>query len=52
MPASSKVKSYCVSCKAKQIMVRATRVSLKNGRDAMEGTCKKCGTKMFKFVKK
>jgi hypothetical protein len=46
------MKAYCVSCKAEREMVGAKKVKLKNGRYAMKGKCKSCGTKMFKFVKK
>jgi RNase P subunit RPR2 len=42
---------YCVKCKAKKEMVSAKKVTLKNGRNALSGTCKTCGTKMFKMTK-
>lgn len=44
-------KGYCVKCKAKRTMLGAKPKTLKNGRKAMTGTCEKCGTKMFKFIK-
>jgi hypothetical protein len=47
-----KVKGYCVSCKAKRVMVGATKITLQSHRDAMKGKCKKYNNKMFKFVKK
>lgn len=45
-----KVKGYCMSCKSKRTMVDPEEVEMKNGRPAMKGTCKKCGTKMFKIM--
>jgi len=42
---------YCVKCKAKVEIKNAKEVTLKNGRKAMSGTCPKCGTKVFSFLK-
>lgn len=42
---------YCVKCKAKRTIVNPSPRTLKNKRKAITGTCSKCGTKMFKFVK-
>ena len=44
--------SYCVKCRSKQEMKDAKNTNTKNGREAVCGTCAKCGTKMMKFVKK
>ncbi len=44
--------AYCMKCKAKQEMKDTKAVKMKNGRDAMKGTCPKCGTGMFKIGKK
>lgn len=40
---------YCVKCKAKREMKGERAVVMKNGRNAMTGTCSVCGTKMFKI---
>ena len=41
--------AYCVKCKAKQEMVDAQAVTMKNGKPAVTGTCPVCKTKMFKI---
>ena len=43
---------YCVKCKEKREMKDAIKVEMKNGRNAMKGTCTVCGTKMLKFIGK
>jgi predicted GH43/DUF377 family glycosyl hydrolase len=43
--------AYCVKCRAKREMKNPTAVTLKNGRPAIQGTCPRCGTKMFRIVK-
>jgi hypothetical protein len=42
--------AYCVKCKAKTEMKDAQKVTMKNGRPAMKGTCTKCGTGMYKIL--
>ena len=42
---------YCVKCKSKQIMVNPVTKETKNGRKMRSGACKKCGTKMCRFIK-
>lgn len=42
---------YCVKCR-KKVKVEAKPVKLKNGRNALQGKCPKCGTKVFKMVGK
>ncbi len=42
--------AYCVKCKAKSEMKNSQRVTMKNGRPAMKGTCSKCGTGMYKIL--
>ena len=48
------VEAYCVKCKAKGEMKDPVEVEMngKGGtkRQAMTGTCVKCGTKMFKIL--
>mgnify|MGYP003669250436 CR=1 FL=1 len=46
------MEGYCVKCRAKREMVKAKRITTSNGRNAMSGVCKTCGTKMMRFVKK
>lgn len=41
--------AYCVKCKAKREMKGEKQVTMKNGRNALSGTCSVCGTKMFKI---
>ncbi len=41
---------YCVKCRAKTEMVEAQKVTMKNGRPAMKGKCKACGTGMYKIL--
>lgn len=42
--------AYCVKCKAKSEMKDTQRITMKNGRPAMKGTCTKCGTGMYKIL--
>lgn len=43
---------HCMKCKDKKEMVDAEVYVMKNGRKAMKGQCKECGTKMFAIMKK
>jgi len=40
---------YCVKCRAKKEVSNPERVTMKNGKPSMKGTCPDCGTKMFKI---
>jgi predicted RNA-binding Zn-ribbon protein involved in translation (DUF1610 family) len=42
---------YCVKEKKKVEIKDPQQVKLKNGRDAVSGTCPDCGTKIFKMGK-
>jgi DNA-directed RNA polymerase subunit RPC12/RpoP len=42
---------YCMKCKKKVDIKNAAKRTLKNGRKAMSGTCPKCSTKVFRFLK-
>lgn len=42
--------AYCVKCKAKSEMKDTQRITMKNGRPAMKGTCVKCETGMYKIL--
>ena len=44
------MEGYCVKCRAKAEMVNALEVTMKNGKKAMKGKCKKCGTGMIKIM--
>jgi len=39
-----------MKCKKKREMVDAKKVTMKNGRNAMKGKCKVCGTGMYRIV--
>lgn len=39
--------AYCMKCKIKRDMSGGKNITMKNGRKAMKGNCKKCKTKMF-----
>ena len=41
--------AYCVKCKAKREMRDATKITMKNGKPATQGSCPVCGTKMFRI---
>jgi RNase P subunit RPR2 len=43
--------AYCLKCRAKREMRNPQRVTLKNGRPAMKGTCPNCGTPMYRIGK-
>ena len=40
---------YCVKCRQKREDPNAEKVTMKNGKPALKGTCPTCGTKMFKI---
>ena len=49
------VESFCVKCREKVEIEKPRRVTLKNGRPAIKGTCPTCGTttyRMGRYVKK
>jgi hypothetical protein len=41
--------AYCVKCKTKRDMKDEKQVTMKNGKQAVSGTCTVCGTKMFRI---
>lgn len=45
------VTAYCVKCRAKRPMQNPRRVTLSNGRPALQGTCPVCNTGMFRTIK-
>ncbi|MEM3185180.1 MAG: DUF5679 domain-containing protein [Conexivisphaerales archaeon] len=44
--------AYCVKCKAKVEIKDPKEVTMKNGRKALQGSCPKCGTKLFRILGK
>lgn len=42
----SATEGYCVKCHKKTELKDAQRVSMKNGKPALKGTCSVCGTKV------
>jgi RNase P subunit RPR2 len=47
---SEAVEAYCVKCREKREIQNPESVTMKNGRHAIQGTCKVCGTKLFRMV--
>jgi DNA-directed RNA polymerase subunit RPC12/RpoP len=41
--------AYCMKCRKKVEMRNPSRVTLKNGRPAMQGVCPVCSTKVFRI---
>ena len=46
------VKAYCMRCKAKKGIEGPKKSKMKNGCDALKGTCADCGTKVFAILPK
>ncbi len=44
--------AYCVKCREKREIKDPQDVTMKNGRNAVQGTCPVCGTKLFRMVGK
>jgi RNase P subunit RPR2 len=40
---------YCMKCKAQREIKDSQQITMKNGRPATQGTCPKCGAKIFKI---
>ncbi len=49
-PALVTVEAFCVKCKQKRTMRDPHKIVTKNGRNAMEGRCPICETRLFRFV--
>ena len=43
--------AYCVKCRTKREIKDPIRITMKNGRPAVQGTCPHCGTKVFRIQK-
>jgi hypothetical protein len=47
---NKKLTGYCVKCKETREIKNPIRVTMKNGREAMKGSCPVCGTGMFRIL--
>lgn len=45
------MQAYCVKCRAHKEIKNPTPVTMKNGRQAQQGACPVCGTKVFRIGK-
>ncbi|MFQ5861167.1 MAG: DUF5679 domain-containing protein [Dehalococcoidia bacterium] len=43
--------AYCVKCRARREISNPRSIVMKNGRPATQGTCPRCGTKVFRIGK-
>ncbi|MBX5452037.1 alpha/beta fold hydrolase [Thermogemmatispora sp.] len=43
------VEAYCVKCRQKSAMLNVEETTLKNGRPALQGTCARCGARMYRI---
>jgi hypothetical protein len=41
--------AYCVKDKMKVEIMNPQRITMKNGKPALQGVCPKCGTKVFRI---
>lgn len=48
-PTEELIKAYCVKCRAKVLIANPHFISMKNGRQAIQGVCSRCGTKVFRI---
>lgn len=44
--------AYCFRCKTKKSILNPEIVTMKNGMNAVKGTCSDCGGKVFKILPK
>lgn len=44
------MEGYCVKCRAKTEIVDGVEVTMKTGKKAMKGKCKKCGTGVMRIL--
>ena len=45
------MQAYCLKCRTQREMKDAKQITMKNGKQATEGTCPECGTRMFRIGK-
>ena len=50
MAATTTYEAYCVKCREKREMQDPEEVTMKNGRQAVQGKCGVCGTKLFRIL--
>ena len=43
------VEGYCVKCKSTACILDPNQITMKNGKPATQGSCPKCGTKVFRI---
>lgn len=48
--ATATTEAYCVKCRDKREIQDPKEVTMKNGRNAIQGKCGVCGTKLFRMV--
>ncbi|MDP9368345.1 MAG: DUF5679 domain-containing protein [Chloroflexota bacterium] len=48
--ATATTEAYCVKCREKREIQDPEEVTMKNGRNAIQGKCGVCGTKLFRMV--
>lgn len=44
------IDAYCAKCRQKRMMLYAKLTVTKTGRNALEGVCPVCGTRLFRFI--
>lgn len=44
------VEGYCVKCRRRSEMVNVEEVTMSNGKGALRGRCRTCGTGMYKIL--
>jgi hypothetical protein len=49
MKTQEHIYGYCMKCRAKAEIKNPHHVTMKNRRHAIQGSCPRCGTKMFRF---
>jgi len=50
MSQTETLQAYCVKCKKKTDIQNSQEVTMKNGRSAVKGTCKTCGTNVYRIL--
>ncbi|MBI4329545.1 MAG: hypothetical protein HY685_06745 [Chloroflexi bacterium] len=45
------MEAYCMHCRKMRTIKSPSKITMKNGRPATQGTCAVCGTKVFKIGK-
>ena len=45
------MQAYCMKCRTSREISNPKQITMKNGRQAIQGTCPTCGTKVFRMGK-